>query len=131
MANITPTFDLVFDGNGTVTSELWVDLGVIPTGKQLFIGYANLIANDKDLLFEFRPNILTKSLGTVGETNLRYVVSAPKGDSKDVDMFYYGNIVILGPAAGASTGVEKMWLRIKSGTGAAGTFDYMIFYTLY
>lgn len=131
MADIVPIFEKSFLGSGSLTSELWVDLGVITSGTQLWLGYATYIANDKSLTFELRPNVAGQSTGTVGTTQLRSFASVPGSDSKDVDLYYYGNIILLAPPSSQSTGVEKLWLRIKSGTGAAGTFDYIIYYTDY
>lgn len=139
MAEIFPTFDKVFSGTGSVQQELWVDLSAsdpdpnspIPNGIQLWLGYASLVAIDKDLTFEIRPNLPTKSLGTVAETQLRSFTAVPKGDSKDVDLYYYGNISTLAPVGVTSTGVEKLWLRVRSGSGVVGDFDYFVYYSTY
>jgi hypothetical protein len=132
MASIVPVFESLFLGSGVVNSESWIDIaGIIPTGKQLWIGYASLISNDKTLTFELRPNIPTKSLATIAETQLRGFASVLAGESKDLDLYYYGNITTLAPIAVPSSGVERLWMRITSGSNSAGTYNYIIYYTIY
>lgn len=139
MANIIPVFDLAFMGSGSLNSEIWIDLSAanpnpnspIPSGSQLWLGYATFISNDKSLVFELRPNLPTKSAGNVTDTQLRGFASIAIGESKDVDLFYYGNILTLAPVTAVSTGVEKLWLRVRSGNNSIGTFDYIVYYSLY
>lgn len=134
MAGLQPTFDLTFIGGGTYSggTDQWTDLSdAIPSGKQLWLGYATLISDDKTLTFELRPNLIGQSTGTVGNTVLRGFASVLAGDSTDLDLFYYGNIITLAPVTAQSTGVEKLWLRIKSGSASSGTWSYIIYYTLY
>jgi hypothetical protein len=138
MAQIIPVFDLVSIGNGTVTTETWVDLtsfgpdinSPIPNGKQLLLGYLTVISHDKALTFQVRPNLPTKSLGNDTDTQLRSFVTVPKEDSKDLDLNFYGQITTLAPVSAASTGVEKLWLKVK-GLGVIGAFDFILYYTLY
>lgn len=131
MAEIVPIFEKTLLGSGSMTSESWVDLGTITTGKQWWIGYATFIASGKNLKFELRPNLPGQSTGTTGTTQLRSFSSVPGDDSKDVDLYFYGNIIMLAPPTAAATGVEKLWLRVSSGSGSAATFDYIINYTEY
>lgn len=138
MAAIVPIFDLMSSNEGTLTSEIWVDClafgdnnSPIPSGEQVWLGHATWIAEDKNLIFELRPNLPGKSLGTLAETQLRSYDQVVGGESKDVDLNFYGNIATFAPVAGASTGVEKLWLRIRSGSGSLGAYDYLIFYSLY
>lgn len=139
MANIIPVFDLAFMGSGSLNSEIWIDLSAsnpnpnspIPSGSQLWLGYATFISNDKSLVFELRPNLPTKSAGNITDTQLRGFASIATGESKDVDLFYYGNILTLAPVTAVSTGVEKLWLHVRSGNNSVGTFDYIVYYSLY
>ena len=139
MAAIIPVFDLTFMGDGSLNAETWVDLSAaapnpnspIPEGKQIWLGYVTFISNDKTLTFEIRPNLPTKSAGNATDTQLRAFSTVQAGDSKDVDLYYYGSITTLAPVSAPSTGVEKLWLRVKSGSSSAGTFSYIVYYTLY
>lgn len=139
MAQIIPTFELVCLGNGTVNSEVWIDLTAqnpnpnspIPSGKRAWLGFLTCISDDKTLTFEVRPNLPTKSAGNTTDTQLRASVSVPTGESRDLDLHFNGNITTFAPVSADSTGVEKVWLRIKSGSSSAGTFSYILYYTLY
>lgn len=139
MAALTPTFELTFLGSGTVNQETWIDLTAsnpnpnspIPAGKRIWLGYATFISDDKTLTFEIRPNLLTKSAGNITDTQLRGSQSVQAGDSKDQDLYFYGNVFTFAPVSADSTGVEKVWLRVKSNSASLGAFSYIVYYTLY
>ena len=138
MAEINATFDLMSSHEGTVTSETWVDMlaygdanSPIPSGNQIWLGHATFIAEDKGLIFEIRPNLPGESAGDIASTQLRSYDQVPGGESKDVDLNFYGNIATFAPVGVASTGVEKVWLRIRSGSGSVGAYDYLLFYGIY
>lgn len=127
MATIIPVFEEVKTGTVTLTTELWIDLGTIPTGKQHWFGYATYIAETKGFTFELRTNKATKSAPTVADTTL-HDFGAANQDSVDRDFYQYGNIL---SSSVISTGVEKSWLRIRSGTAASGDASYIIYLTTY
>lgn len=136
--SITPKFDLVWSGTGTTsTKDDWFDIlsgsgySAIPSGKQLWLGFASFGSDDKALTFEVRPNTAGQSTGTTGNTTLKSIVTVPSGESRDVDFDFFGNISVLAPVSAASTGVEKLWLRVRSGSVAASTFYYIIYFTDY
>ena len=139
MAQLMPTFELAFMGSGNVNSEAWVDVTAaqpnpnspIPSGRRVWLGYASLISDDKTLTFEIRPNLPTKSAGNTIDTQLRATVSVPAGESREIDMHYGGNVATLAPVSADSTGVEKVWLRVRSGSSSTGAYSYIIYYTLY
>ena len=140
MASITPIFDKAFMGSGTtVTKDDWWDLSSyapdpnspIPSGKQLWLGFATFISYDKTMSFEVRPNLLGQSTGTTGATQLRAFSSMPAGESRDLDLYLSGTVLTLAPVSAQSTGVEKLWLRTRSTSAAAGVFDFIMFYALY
>lgn len=140
MADIQTTFDktsitsVTFGG-----TENWVDLlsgapdalSPITSGKQIWVGYVTIIAQDKGATFELRPNLPTKSLGNTADTQLRGFVFVPTGESRDLDMYYNSAILTLAPVGIASTGVEKLWIRIKSSTGSTSSFDFITYYAVY
>jgi hypothetical protein len=127
MAQQQPIFELTLSGSLSGNLEVWVDLGVIPTGKQIFLGYATYISEDKTAQFETRTNNTGQSTGTTVNTALLDWTSMPAGTGVDRDFYQGGNINVLSVVG---TGVEHMWLRIKSGSNSSGAYDYIIRYTL-
>ena len=127
MADVQPIFDKVITGAVTLTTDLWIDLGAIPTGKKIFYGYATLVAEDKACQFELRSNLVGQSTGTAGTTELHDWCSANSGDSIDRDFYWYGNIALLSVTG---TGTEHWWIHVKS-KGASGVVDYIIRYQEY
>ena len=128
MAQVQPLFDTVISGSGTVQTETWVDLGTVPNGKQIWLGYATYAGIDKNTQFETRSNTIGQSTGTVGNTTLHDWSATQQGSSVDRDFYQYGNIMT---ATVSSTGVEHLWLRVLSQGNSAGSFDYIIRYTIY
>jgi len=130
MAAIIPLFEKILDGGGSATSEAWVDLGLIPTGVQIWFGFATMIneTTNKNFSFEVRTNKALKSLGTTAETTLHDFSGTTGGNSVDRDFFLFGAVLM---QSVVSTGVEHFWLRIRSNSGASGDFSYIIYYTEY
>jgi hypothetical protein len=140
MAGLIPIFESSSIGSLTAAgTENWVDLSSfgpdinspIPTGRRLWIGYITCISQDKAATFELRPNLPTKNLGNTTDTQLRGFTSVPSGESRDLDVYYNGAITTLAPVTADSTGVEKIWLRIKSISAASATYEFMLYYSLY
>lgn len=127
MASPLPVFDLTIAGTRTMNQESWIDLGLIPSGKTVFIGYATFIAQDKNGQFELRSNLSTKSAGTAADTQLHDWSSAQGGSGIDRDLYQSGYINTL---TVTSTGVEHWWLHITTQSNNTGVFDYIIHYTL-
>jgi len=137
MADMNPLFNIFYSGSGvTTTKDDWYDLGYyggispIPTGRQMFLGYVVTIAEDKNLIFEIRPNIIGQSTGTIANTILRGYAAVQSGLSDPGDLYNNGYVNTLAPITGVSTGVEKLWLRVRSGSNVAGAFDFMVYYNL-
>jgi hypothetical protein len=137
---IKPVFDLISSGSLTAAgTDNWVDLcsfapntnSPIPSGKRLYIGYVTCISQDKNATFELRPNLPTKSAANTTDTQLRGFVSVATGESKDLDLYYAGAIASFAPVTADSTGVEKLWLRIKSGSSSSATYEFIFYYALY
>lgn len=122
------TFDQITSSLGTVNTETWIDLGLISSGKQVWLGFCTFTAEDKNLVFEMRTNNTGQSTGTVGTTTLQDWSSTPGGSSIDRDFFHGGATAVMSVLG---TGVEHWWLRIKSGSNAAGNYSYIIYYALY
>jgi hypothetical protein len=129
----------LFGTHLTASKDDWYDLGAlatypahspIPAGKQLWIGYMNVGSQDKSLDYELRVNNPTKSAGNVADTTMIWATSSdPSAGSKMENMTFDGDILTVAPLA-ASTGVEKLWLRVASGTNTVASFDWWIYYLL-
>jgi hypothetical protein len=140
VASIISTFDKTsvgtVSGSGT---EYWIDIlangpdtnSPIPSGLQIWIGFVTLISWDKPCQVSLRPNLPTKSAGSDSETQIRGFSQCAAGESIDLDVYYGGAIQSLAPVVAQSTGVEKLWLKIKSTANSAATFDYVVYYTIY
>jgi len=139
MADITPIFDKLSAGSIVISgSDIWVDLlsygpdanSPIPSGKQIWVGFVTCIAVDKAAQFSLRPNIAGQSAGTVGTTQLRGFTNVAQGESADMDLHWNGAILTLSPIV-VSTGVEKLWLRIKAGSSSSASYEFLTYYTVY
>ena len=120
-------FDQVVTGSGTMGTLLWVDLGLIPTGKRIWFSYCTFTNPTKVISYYIRPNLATKSTGT-DTTTLLVAQSAPKaGATATIDLYKNGRLhttTIYG------TGIEHWWLKMTSKSGTSGTYMYKIIYTL-
>lgn len=133
MAQVQVIFDSAYNGTGTtVTKDDWYDItGAIPAGLQAWLGYGTMISWDKPLTFEVRVNLPGKSAATIADTQLKSFTSVPTAESRDTDMYLGGSISTIAPSSNvSSTGVERIWLRVRSNSVAAAAFDYIIYYTL-
>jgi len=127
MAAQQPIFDTIIYGTGTLGTSTWVDLGAIPTGKQISIGFATLVAEDKNLQFVLRSNLTGQGAGTDNATALHDWAAAPSGLSVDRDLYQNGNIQTV---TVVGTGTEHWWLHVQAQSNATGTYDYIIRYLL-
>lgn len=131
----------LFNTSLTMTKDDWYDVGsiaVIPqhspiaVGKQLRIGFLNVGSSDKPLDYELRVNKPATSTGTVANTNnLWATASDPSAGSKMEDTDFNGRILTVAPLVTTGcTGVEKLWLRVTSGTNTVASFDWWVYYEL-
>ena len=127
MSDLQPVFDIVISGTGTVQTETWVDLGTIPNGKKIWLGFATYGAVDKNLQFETRHNNSGLSTGTIANTTLVDYCGQQSGASVDRDFYWYGALATL---TIPSTGVEKLWLRVTGQGNVQSAFEYIIRYAL-
>jgi hypothetical protein len=120
-------FNLILQGNATMTSELWVDLGVIPTGSQIMLGYATYTPDGKTITFDLRSNTVGNSTGTTGTTTLHDRVTVRDLNNAQRDYYQNGRLQTL---TVQSTGVEKLWIRLTSKSNAAADAYWWIYYTI-
>lgn len=139
MAEIIPIFEKLSAGSVTLSgADIWVDLlsfgpdsnSPVPVGKQIWIGFITCICVDKSAQFSLRPNLAGLSVGDVASTTLRGFTNVATGESADMDLYWNGAILTVSPLA-VSTGVEKLWLRIKSGSSSTATYEFITYYSVY
>ena len=123
----TTIFTLSVSGSASVGSELWVDLGLIPTGKDIWIGSTQYTAG-KAIKFELRTNSATKSAGTLADTTLLNMQSLTlKSKTVTTDLYKSGTLHIKTVTSG---GVEHWWLRLISTTATMVSANHKINYVL-
>jgi hypothetical protein len=127
MAEQYALFDQIIYGTGFANASTWVDLGAIPTGKSIQIGYASYMGVDKAMQFETRSNKLGFSDATDANTDLHDWTGTSAGSNVDRDFYMYGN---LETTTVVGTGTEHWWLHITSQSSSSGGYAYIIRYTL-
>ena len=111
-------------GPSTVGSDLWIDMGLIPTGKRIVFGVVYWTCT-KTTTFELRTNLATKSAGTLVDTLLLSSAStSTKAPTKTLSFAKSRTAVqtVIG------TGVEHWWLHLVSKSGTATPYNYDIWY---
>ena len=119
-------FNLIIQGTTSMTNELWVDLGVIPTGTQIMLGYATYTPDGKTITFDLRSNTAGNSTGTTGTTTLHDRVTVRDLNNTNRDYYQNGRLLTI---TVNSTGVEKLWLRLTSKSNASADSYWWIYYT--
>ena len=119
-------FDLILQGSQTWTTENWVDLGVIPNGTKVMLGYADFTPDGKTTTFDLRSNTAGNSTGTTGTTTLHDRITVRDGVIASRDYYKNGRVQTL---TVQSTGVEKLWLRLTSKSNNSADAYYWIYYT--
>jgi hypothetical protein len=119
-------FNLALTGSGSVGTEAWIKLGVIPTGYRYWAGSATWTAISKALTFELRSNTAGKNTGTTSTTTVMATCAPKVGASTAQDLYQGGKLHI---ATIKSTGVECWWIRITSKSSTLGNYTYKVLYT--
>ena len=115
-------------GTATTPAEQWIDLGLITSGYDFWIGNAQYTSPSKSITFELRTNLLTKTAANTTDTKLLDAVAlTTKSGTVTRDLYKKGT---LHTATVHSTGVEHWWLRLVSKTATAGGYLYSVNYTL-
>ena len=95
--------------------------------SEIIESLAHSMEKNENLQFETRSNVQGKNTNTVSDTQLHDWVSVAGGFSVDRDFYQNGYI---NTTTVVGTGVEKVWLRIKSQSQATGFYDYIVRYTI-
>ena len=118
-------FDLGKSGSGSAGTEAWVDLGLITSGYDFWIGSWVVTSATKAFIFELRTNLLTKSTATIATTKLLASASPRVGASVIQDLYKSGRLHVV---TVKSTGVERWWVRVYSKSGTVGNYLYRVSY---
>lgn len=128
---VTSLFDLNITGpppgNLTTNSDQWINLGLIPIGKRIWFGNGIYTSTDKSITFEIRTNNAGSSVGSDSTTTLLGATSVSVRNGTVVADYYRKGRLHVVSVYG--TGVENFWLRLKSKSGAAGSYLFTINYT--
>lgn len=118
-------FNLNKNGSGQVGAELWIDLGLIPTGFDEWIGNVQY-STGKATTFELRTNTLTKTSAVLADTLLLSSVAlTARSGTLTTDLYKKGTLHI---KTVVGTGVEHWYLRMTSKSSTLGNYLYSINY---
>lgn len=124
-----PIFGTSVTGSGSTGAVSWIPLATVPVGSKIWLGLARYAAPDKAITFELRTNLTGLTAGSDAATKILYSAAmSPKSGTKTFDLYRNGRlytVTVVGTVAG-----EKLWLALKSKSGAAGSYIYTINYTL-
>jgi len=119
-------FNLVNQGLAVMTTEQWIDLGLIPNGTQIMFGYGDYTPDGKTITFDLRSNLATKSAGTIAETTLHGRATVRDLQIAEKDYYRDGRLTTV---TVQSTGVEHYWLRLTSKSSNSSDAYWWIYYT--
>lgn len=113
--------------SGAYGSSLYIDYGLIPTGKKIWFGLCQFASPDKSGTFELRTNLAGQSTGTDAATKLLGSISAgATSGTVNLDM-YKSNTLHTVSVIG--TGVEKIWVKAKAKSSTSGSYYAALNYT--
>lgn len=118
-------FNLTASGSGSNGANVWIDLGLIPSGFDMWVGNWT-VYGAKTETFYLYTNLAGKSAS--GTTNCKLMASiAPRsGTTTTQDLYKAGT---LHTATVKSTGVEHWWINIVSKSSTAAAYNYKVLYT--
>jgi hypothetical protein len=123
----TTIFNLAAQAAISVGSSLWIDLGIIPTGYQDWIGSWTITTINKPISVYLRTNLIGQSTGTISTTKLLGTISLSKaGASSTQDLYKKGalhTVTVIG------TGTEHWWIQITAKSSTVGSVQYKVIYT--
>jgi len=115
-------------GPNTAGSVVWIDMGLIPSGKKVWFGLGQYTSPDKAITFELRTNLTTKSTGSDSDTQLLASCAASYKSGTIKSDYFKNNTLHITSVTG--TGVEHWWLALKSRSSTQASYLYSINYTL-
>ena len=119
-------FDLSQSKTGTNGADLWIDLGLIPTGFRFFIGSWTVYGAKADSFYLY-TNKATKSAAVTTDCTLLASASIKAGATVTQDLYKKGT---LHTTTVYGTGVEHWWIRITSKSGTSAAYNCKVIYTM-
>jgi hypothetical protein len=121
------SFPLNVSNSGSVGSEVWINLGAIPSGLRIWFGNGTYSSINKTIVFDLRTNNIGSAVGNITNTALLGSVSVTaRTQTVAVDYYKKGTLHTISVI---STGIERFWLRVYSKSGSLGSYLYSINYT--
>jgi hypothetical protein len=115
-------------GDGTFGASIYIDLGLIPSGQKTWFGAGQFASPDKTSTFELRTNIASQGSGSDANTLILGAINAGARSGTVTKDFYKNGSLHTVSALGS--GVERIWLKIKSKTAASGSYYFLITHTV-
>jgi hypothetical protein len=121
----TTLFNSTAQGSGNNSSDLWIDLGIIPTGLRVWVGSWSVYSAKADSLYLY-TNKTGKSAAIAADCTLLASFTTKAGASVTQDL-YKKNTLHATTVYG--TGTEHWWVRITSKSATLAAYNYKILYT--
>jgi hypothetical protein len=121
----TIIFDQTKSASGSNGSELWIDLGLIPTGLRMWIGSWTVYGAKADSFYLY-TNKTGKSTAIATDCTLLASISAKAGATVTQDLYKRGT---LHTVTTYGTGVEHWWICIKAKSTTLASYSYKVVYT--
>jgi hypothetical protein len=120
-------FTTNFTADGATGLAEYRLISAIPTAYKIWLGQGQYSSPDKSITFEIRGNITGQSTGADAQTTLLYASTVgTRSGLVAVDMYKSGTLHV---ASVLGTGVEKVWLKLKSKSGTLGSWYASVNYT--
>ena len=121
----TVLFDLSKTLTGSNGASIWIDLGLIPTGFDFWIGNWT-VYGAKANSFYLYTNLTGKSTAVAANCKLLASISARTGVTVTQDLYKNGTLHTM---TTKGTGVERWWIRIASKSSTLANYNCKVVYT--
>jgi hypothetical protein len=121
----TVIFDQAKTASGSNGSDLWIDLGLIPTGLRMWIGSWTVYGAKADSFYLY-TNKTGKSTALATDCTLLASVSIKAGATVTQDLYKKGT---LHTTTVYGTGVERWWINIKAKSSTSASYNYKVIFT--
>lgn len=118
-------FNLTASGSGSNGANVWIDLGLIASGFDNWIG-SWTVYGAKAETFYLYTNTAGKSASGATNCKLLAQIAAKAGTTVTQDLYKKGT---LHTATVKSTGVEHWWVNIVSKSSTLAAYNYKVLYT--
>lgn len=119
-------FNLTKQISGSVGTSSWIDLGLIPSGYDFWVGSWTCSDPAKAIAFNLYTNNIGQSSASALTCKLLATVSPKTGSSVTQDLYKRG---ALHTSTIKGTGTEHWWVNLTSKSNTSGTYNFTIYYT--